>query len=63
MKMISEENYVPYQRTARSFTKEKKPKELGKGKKMQTQKVNHRMRRNHNIKQPGFDVQRRPVSR
>jgi hypothetical protein len=61
MQMISEDNYVPYQRTARDFKKEKKPKDLARGQKMRTQKVNRSMRRNHNIKQPGFDVQRRPI--
>lgn len=60
MQMISDDDYVPYQRTAREFRKEKKPREFGKGSKMRLQKVNRGMRRNHNIKQPGFDVQRRP---
>ena len=63
MRMISEENYVPYQRSARNFTKDKKSHKTGKRQKIHVQKVNQEMRRNHNIRQPGFDVQRRPVTR
>jgi len=63
MQMISEENYVPYRRSARNFTKNKKPRDVGRRKKVHVQKVNRGMRKNHNIKQPGFDVQRKSVTR
>jgi hypothetical protein len=61
---MMEGDYVPYEATPRSFTKERvhrsrsiKNKKIG-----QSFNVNQNMRRNHNIKQPGVDVQRRSYS-
>ena len=57
LKMISEEGYVPYQRAPRDFKKVRKEPNVSK--EIRASKVNMRMRKQHNIKQPGFDVQRR----
>lgn len=55
-------DYVPYKATPRSFTIERtRPKSIKKGT-SRSFNVNRRMRRNHNIRQPGVDVQRRRFS-
>ena len=56
--MMNSEYVAVYHQTPRTFTKSKKKRQHFKSNR-EPYNVNKQIRRRHNIKQPGFDVQRK----